>query len=348
MSLTGDGSLVAAGDYSGLVTLRSVAEGSTLFEHTFEPIGGPSFIWAVSLAEDGSTLCAGSWNGQVCVWKNYADPATGVKSWQSLLEGSAAIKRTDRVFTVSLTQDGTIMAVGDRSGHATVYRLPRASHRAASGEAGSTKATKFAVGDVVSVVKEGSSKAGHQAFVEDPDWNSMARVRLDGKMDGEGTKSYKPLELAHTSLAAEVLLSAKYPNRIYTVALSSDGAFFALAGVHKEVELFFLLSKHLARHLTRKPPSHQQVWLYSVGSSSRLHVFHCTASLQTIAFTELPTAGQSKDARRSFALAAGGEVRHCYPGCKAVKNPPLIAPARSSARRTIQSTCGSAQCAPVT
>ena len=60
-----------------------------------------------------------------------------------------------------------------------------------SGENGPTR---YNEGDVVRVIKEGSSKKGLKATVEDPDWKGLIKVNLDGR-----TISYTPLEIEHAN-----------------------------------------------------------------------------------------------------------------------------------------------------
>jgi len=124
----------------------------------------------------------------------------------------------------------SLLAVGDRSGRATIFRLPLFDKSKGQGPKEVSKGS-FAPGEIAVVVKQGSSKYGKRVVILG-DWNKMIRVKMD-----EDVKSFHPHELEKAKDSAEIVLEVRFPNRVYSVALSSDGSLFAIGGAHNQVSL---------------------------------------------------------------------------------------------------------------
>ena len=114
VALSPDGELCVSGDYDGIVVVRSVHTGDTVFEFRFQSVRdeNPPFIWSVQISRDGSRMAAGCWNNEVRVWETDA--------WTL---ACPVIYRQDRVFSIALAQNGSLVGVGDRTGRAALYRL---------------------------------------------------------------------------------------------------------------------------------------------------------------------------------------------------------------------------------
>jgi hypothetical protein len=114
VALSPDGELCVSGDYDGIVIVRSVDTGDTVFEFRFQSArdSNPPFIWSVQMSRDGSRLAAGCWNNEVRVWET--------DTWTL---ACPIIYRQDRVFSIALAQNGSLVGVGDRTGRAALYRL---------------------------------------------------------------------------------------------------------------------------------------------------------------------------------------------------------------------------------
>ena len=114
---------------------------------------------------------------------------------------TGSLKRSDRVFAVALAPG--LVAVGDRSGCASVFQYNQDNAPLATPE---------------QTENENSDRKLLSPFFPP----------VKASESGQGL-------LSNNAIGACVL-QVEYPNRVFSVSLSSDGRLFALAGVHKEVK----------------------------------------------------------------------------------------------------------------
>lgn len=103
---------VAAGDYNNAVVVYDGETGTPSWQKT-RWIGraDAGFVWSVEWSGDGRRLAIGHWGHYAYVVE------------AGTFEPIAAIRRADRVYSVSLSSDGSLVAVGGRDKLAAVYRL---------------------------------------------------------------------------------------------------------------------------------------------------------------------------------------------------------------------------------
>ena len=111
VSVTPDGTRVAAGDYANAVVLYAAADGAVLWVKTSWLGKGAPFTWAVHFSSDGKTLAIGHWDAYA-----YLVDAVDLREF-------GAIKRSDRVYAVALSSDGALVCVGGRDKRAAVYGI---------------------------------------------------------------------------------------------------------------------------------------------------------------------------------------------------------------------------------
>ncbi|KAK7236808.1 calcium ion transmembrane transporter [Aureococcus anophagefferens] len=111
VSVTPDGTRVAAGDYANAVVLYAAADGAVLWLKTSWLGKGAPFTWAVHFSGDGNTLAIGHWDAYA-----YLVDAADLREF-------GAIERGDRVYAVALSSDGGLVAVGGRDKRAAVYAV---------------------------------------------------------------------------------------------------------------------------------------------------------------------------------------------------------------------------------
>ncbi|KAH8072910.1 Rab guanyl-nucleotide exchange factor [Aureococcus anophagefferens] len=110
VSVTPDGTRVAAGDYANAVVLYAAADGAVLWLKTSWLGKGAPFTWAVHFSGDGDTLAIGHWDAYA-----YLVDAADLREF-------GAIERGDRVYAVALSSDGALVAVGGGTS-AAVYAV---------------------------------------------------------------------------------------------------------------------------------------------------------------------------------------------------------------------------------
>lgn len=124
VALSRNGKIVVSGNYEGLCSVRAVDTDELLHEHHFaKPTPAPNFVWAVAISEDMSVVAAGSWTGEVRVWR-----------FGSFDLVCAPIIRPDRANSVALSSDGLRLLVGCRDGSAVLYALPKVTVRPRTAE----------------------------------------------------------------------------------------------------------------------------------------------------------------------------------------------------------------------
>jgi WD40 repeat protein len=113
LSLSGDGSLLAAADAEDVVTLWDVADGRPRAR-----CQAPHAL-TLAFAPDGKTLAGGGWDHTVRLW----DAATGEE--RGVLRG-----HTCAVVAVAFSPDGRLLASGDLRGAVTLWDVAARSKRA--------------------------------------------------------------------------------------------------------------------------------------------------------------------------------------------------------------------------
>jgi WD40 repeat protein len=109
-----NGAWVVAGDYNNIVRVYNATDGTALWQKdTWQGKNSQPFTWGLSFSGDSSALAIGHWDSYAYV----IDTAT----WTELV----ALKRSDRVYSVSMDDEGQRVAVGGRDKTAAVYALQR-------------------------------------------------------------------------------------------------------------------------------------------------------------------------------------------------------------------------------
>lgn len=102
---------VAAGDYANAVVVYDATTGEHVWQKTTWASGGAPFTWTVAWSADGSFLAIGHWDSYAYV--------VHVEDWTE----TARVKRKDRVYSVALNADASLLCVGGRDKICAVYSL---------------------------------------------------------------------------------------------------------------------------------------------------------------------------------------------------------------------------------
>lgn len=267
-------------------------------------------MWSVALSFDAAVLVAGSWNGEVRVWRRQQ------QQQQQRRENEDDRGTLDEEEEEGDEFDPTMEYVELKP------PKPKSSAEASAGNKKDTDEAKDAEAEAdmkhakaalivrsdrvfsVSLARGGrvlavGDRAGYAAVYRLPPPPSrlqyaspftLTAPTIPQRKTATTATSAATATAAATAAAASVVvleLEVKYPNRIFSVALCSDASLLALGGVHK------------------------QVWLYSTLTKRRLHVFKLPSVVWSVAFTTMPGAapGGGGGSEGGFALAMGGEDR---------------------------------------
>ena len=115
VAVSPNGKCIAAGDYGNVVRVYNYNHGTQLYEKASWTGKGAPFTWGLAWSGDSETLVIGHWDCYAYVIKY--DPTDG--SWTEKCE----IQRGDRVYSVGVNHDGTLVAVGGRDKLASIFRI---------------------------------------------------------------------------------------------------------------------------------------------------------------------------------------------------------------------------------
>ena len=105
------------------LSLYSTTTYALLQRITYEPAGGPAFIWSLEWSEDQSRLVLGCWN-QLAYLYAVDTKSTGSRGSEVLTE-VCRMRRADRVYAVALDQTGGHVVVGGRDKRVAMFDTDR-------------------------------------------------------------------------------------------------------------------------------------------------------------------------------------------------------------------------------
>lgn len=127
------GALLSCAGYDSALSLFDLGSKQLLHRVDYpEPTaGGPAFVWSLSWAADGGSLAVGCWNGHgylYCVDEPEAaggegGTGDGDAAGRARLRETHVVERTDRVYAVSLSFDGSHLAIGGRDKRVALYEM---------------------------------------------------------------------------------------------------------------------------------------------------------------------------------------------------------------------------------
>ncbi|KAJ8607183.1 hypothetical protein CTAYLR_007342 [Chrysophaeum taylorii] len=103
---------VAAGDYSNAVVVYDAETGEHAWQKTTWVGEGAPFTWSVAWSADGRYLAIGKWDCRAYLVRVDA-------GWTEV----AVVRRSDRVYSVALSRDASLLCVGGRDKRGVVYQV---------------------------------------------------------------------------------------------------------------------------------------------------------------------------------------------------------------------------------
>ena len=129
--LSPDARLLAAAGWDMRLTLYSTSSFAMLQQISYEPAGGPAFIWSLEWSEGQSRLALGCWDHFAYLYAlSETDTHGEARKQQSVLAVPplteiSRVKRADRVYAVALDHNGGYMVTGGRDKRVAMYDTDR-------------------------------------------------------------------------------------------------------------------------------------------------------------------------------------------------------------------------------
>ena len=250
------GRWVAVGDYSNLVTVYDSASGDVIAKHRLD-----WFIWSVSFSLDSRALAVACWDKTARVYPTSDAVNPEDETTPSLTPWNEAwrVTRTDRVFSVSLSRDATILAVGGRDNLVAVYRLRWPGADADNG-AGETKAADNGGWGVAELI------------LELPHLNNRVysvSMHPDGHAVAFGGVAK---EVLVWNIQCEIEVQRLYTGaNVQSVEYSPDGSAIAAGGEAKEMQVWHEFKGCLREERSLTGGKHPRIHCTRVGTQTRLH-----------------------------------------------------------------------------